>query len=309
MINYRSISDSFAVVLVTGFCLAPAVRLAAERAGSLTEQQIEVSEAKTAMETLARENNRLKGKLEQSEATLANAQKNLTNAMSEAEEFRRKASELKVRLEALGLEGAGGNIEKLQQRLLRAVSDLKLAEDEEFEAAFSRIPAVMRADVAAVGLTSWNGEAERMRMLDFAKLALAEGNLDAFPPAAAHGAFADCAEESGDPADLVDWALGLPDDPRVIGIYSQSLHGAVRRTFSQLGLGGYDEKREHLKTTLNRVSALPPGLRRDHGIAVLVQEIKWDAEESSFVNPLVESITDSEIRAATHAEFRPEEEE
>jgi chromosome segregation ATPase len=130
MINHRSISGSFAVVLVTGFCLAPAVRLAAERAGSLTEQQIEVSEAKTAMETLTRENNRLKAKLEQSETTLANTQKNLTNAMSEAEEFRRKASELKVRLEALGLEGAGGNIEKLQQRLLRAVSDLKLAEDE-----------------------------------------------------------------------------------------------------------------------------------------------------------------------------------
>ena len=50
--------------------------------------------------------------------------------MDESEEFRRKAGELKQRLEALGLEGAGGNIEKLQQRLLRAVNDLKIAEDE-----------------------------------------------------------------------------------------------------------------------------------------------------------------------------------
>ena len=130
MTNHRSILGSIAAVLVTGFCLAPAERLAAERAGSLTEQEIEASEAKTALETLVKENNRLKQRLEQADAVLAETQKNLSNAMSESEEFKRKASELKQRLEALGLDGAGGNIEKLQQRLLRAVNDLKIADDE-----------------------------------------------------------------------------------------------------------------------------------------------------------------------------------
>ena len=92
MTKHRSILNSFAAVLVTGFCLAPAERLAAEKAGSLTEQQIEVSEAKTALASSEKEMSRLKARLEQSEAALADTQKNLSNAMSEAEEFKRKVT-------------------------------------------------------------------------------------------------------------------------------------------------------------------------------------------------------------------------
>jgi hypothetical protein len=131
MTNRRPKLGSKIAVLVTGLCLTLAGRLAAEKGGSLTEyNEIEVSEVKTALEALSKENAGLKAKLEQSDAALASAQKNLTIAMSESEVFKRQANELKQRFEALGLEGAGGSLSELQQRLLKAVNDLKLTEDE-----------------------------------------------------------------------------------------------------------------------------------------------------------------------------------
>ncbi len=54
----------------------------------------------------------------------------LAASNAEAELFRRKYSELHLRMEALGLESADQDRAKLEQRLLSAVSDLKLAQKE-----------------------------------------------------------------------------------------------------------------------------------------------------------------------------------
>lgn len=54
----------------------------------------------------------------------------LAASNAEAELFRRKYSELQLRMEALGLEAADKDRAKLEQRLLAAVSDLQLAEKE-----------------------------------------------------------------------------------------------------------------------------------------------------------------------------------
>ena len=54
----------------------------------------------------------------------------LAASNAEAELFRRKYSELQLRMEALGLESADKDRAKLEQRLLSAVSDLKLAQKE-----------------------------------------------------------------------------------------------------------------------------------------------------------------------------------
>ena len=48
----------------------------------------------------------------------------------EAEVFRRKYSDLRLRMEALGLESANKNRAKIEQRLLSAVSDLQLVQKE-----------------------------------------------------------------------------------------------------------------------------------------------------------------------------------
>lgn len=54
----------------------------------------------------------------------------LAESNAEAELFRRKFSELQLRMEALGLDAANKDRAKLEQRLLAAVSDLQLAQRE-----------------------------------------------------------------------------------------------------------------------------------------------------------------------------------
>jgi chromosome segregation ATPase len=101
----------------------------AQLASSLTEREIESSETRTTLEALVRENTVLREKLQQSEASNHALQKNLATSNAEAEVLKRKVSELHLRLEALGLEAAGDE-SKLEQRLLKAVNDLRLGEDE-----------------------------------------------------------------------------------------------------------------------------------------------------------------------------------
>lgn len=57
----------------------------------------------------------------------------LAESNAEAELFRRKYSDLQLRMEALGLASASKDRSKLEQRLLAAVSDLRLAEKEREE--------------------------------------------------------------------------------------------------------------------------------------------------------------------------------
>jgi hypothetical protein len=102
---------------------------AGQTASSLTEQEIESSEARTAIEALLRDNTELTEKLRRSESSIAALQKNLATSNAEAEVLKRKISELMLRFEALGLDSAG-NSGKIEQRLLKAVNDLRLAEEE-----------------------------------------------------------------------------------------------------------------------------------------------------------------------------------
>ena len=191
-----------------------------------------------------------------------------------------------------------------ERRLLGAAFAVSLygQEDEEFAVEFGLIPVAMRAEVAAAGLII--DDSGTRRILEFAKLALAEVHLDAFPPAADHPAFADFAEETNypsvfpengndddynnDPGGLADWALTLPDDPRVMGIFRIALQGAAKRGYS---------------TIRAKVEVLPPGWQRDHGIAALVESAR-KAGEMTIVDGLIETIGDPEIRAEARVGYR-----
>lgn len=100
-----------------------------ESAGSLTELEIEASETRTALGALLRENGELSEKLSRAEASVAALQKNLATSNAEAEVLKRKISELMLRFEALGLDSAGDPA-RIEQRLLKAVNDLRLAVEE-----------------------------------------------------------------------------------------------------------------------------------------------------------------------------------
>jgi hypothetical protein len=96
---------------------------------SLSEFDLDVTEAKVALELALEENAMLQEKIAVAEATASKLTESVAIANSEAEVFRRQTGDLKLKLEALGVDAAIGNSGKLEQRLLKAVSDLRIAEE------------------------------------------------------------------------------------------------------------------------------------------------------------------------------------
>lgn len=112
-------------------CTALALTPAAQGAdGSLPDLDIEFTEAKVTLQMVTDENVSLRQQLEIAGEQVKSVTESLAIANSEAEVFKREAGELKLRMEALGVEAAGSNRGRIEQRLLRAVSDLKILQDE-----------------------------------------------------------------------------------------------------------------------------------------------------------------------------------
>jgi myosin heavy subunit len=115
------------------YLLSTSLLLAAENSSSLTESKVENSETKVTAEALLAQNEELREQL----STAAESLKTLTASLAEsntaAEVFRRKFADLESRMEALGLASASKDRAKLEQRLLAAVSDLRLAQQERDE--------------------------------------------------------------------------------------------------------------------------------------------------------------------------------
>src|SRR5260370_37101938 len=79
---------------------------------------------------LLQQNEDLQRHLSIAQESLKALTSSLAESNAEAELFRRKYSDLQLRMEALGLESANKDRAKLEQRLLAAVSDLQLAQKE-----------------------------------------------------------------------------------------------------------------------------------------------------------------------------------
>jgi hypothetical protein len=120
------------VVVLVG-CLAFTGRLAAEGNSSLTESKIESATSRdggmTAAELLS-QNEALKRELSLARESVRTLTDSLAESNLQAEVFRRKYSDLELRMEALGLEAADKDRAKLEQRLLDAVSDLQLLQKD-----------------------------------------------------------------------------------------------------------------------------------------------------------------------------------
>lgn len=102
---------------------------------SLSDTDIEKAEARMTLEKALMENTRLRDevqKLQEKQTVMeAAARRNtqgLALALAEAEVNRRATGEYKLRLEAIGIEGGTGATSKIEQRLLTAASDLRVAE-------------------------------------------------------------------------------------------------------------------------------------------------------------------------------------
>ena len=97
---------------------------------SLSESKIENAEAKVTAASLLSQNAELQKQLSLERESVKTLTESLAESNAEAELFRRKFSDLKLRMEALGLESANKDRAKLEQRLLTAVSDLQLQQKE-----------------------------------------------------------------------------------------------------------------------------------------------------------------------------------
>ena len=110
-------------------CLTLASGLAAENS-SLSDSNLETAEAKVTSETLLSQNDLLRKQLSLDRETKKTLTDSLVVSNAEAELFRRKYSELQLRMDALGVESVSQDRAKLEQRLLQAVSDLQLMNKE-----------------------------------------------------------------------------------------------------------------------------------------------------------------------------------
>jgi len=97
---------------------------------SFSDSDIEISEAKVTLQTVVAENEVLKRQLAEAQEAIKSLTDSLAVSNSEAEVFRREAAELKLRMTALGVDGLSGDKSKLEQRLLKAVRDLQLVQNE-----------------------------------------------------------------------------------------------------------------------------------------------------------------------------------
>jgi hypothetical protein len=111
-------------------CVTLARGLAAEGNSSLSESKIENAERSVTAAVLLAQNEELRRQLSIQQESLKTLTSSLAESNAEAELFRRKYSDLELRMEALGLASTSKDRAKLEQRLLAAVSDLQLAQKE-----------------------------------------------------------------------------------------------------------------------------------------------------------------------------------
>jgi hypothetical protein len=111
-------------------CVTLARGLAAEGDSSLSESKVERADAKVTAAAMSSEEEELRRQLLLARDSVKTLTDSLAASNVEAEVFRRKYSDLQLRMEALGLESTSNDRAKLEQRLLNAVSDLRLMQQE-----------------------------------------------------------------------------------------------------------------------------------------------------------------------------------
>ncbi|MEP6602638.1 MAG: hypothetical protein ABJB69_01675 [Spartobacteria bacterium] len=99
----------------------------------MSESKIESAETQVTAAAMRAQTEELRRQLSIQQESLKTLTTSLAESNAEAELFRRKFSDLQLRMEALGLDSANKDRSKIEQRLLAALSDLQLAQKERDE--------------------------------------------------------------------------------------------------------------------------------------------------------------------------------
>lgn len=111
-------------------CLALSLTVAAQGVSSLSDLDIEFTESKFALQVVAEQNSGLQQQLVLAKEQIRALTESLAIANSETEVLKRHLNEVMLKMEALGINAGGDNKSKLEQRLLKAASDLRLVQAE-----------------------------------------------------------------------------------------------------------------------------------------------------------------------------------
>jgi hypothetical protein len=143
---------------------------------------------------------------------------------------------------------------------------LRLLDEKDYQTIpklLQTLPAEVQGEVAAASLPhAADYENHALFLADFA---LDSGNLDALQAAAADPAYARFAKELNQPLALADWALRLPEDPRTLEIYRQTIEGTARGD---------------LEGVRAKIESLPPGWHREEGLKIISKLGKHKEAES-----------------------------
>lgn len=201
--------------LVAGLFLIAVARPQGQADSSLSNLDIEYSELKVTLEKVLGENKQLRDALAETGKTLAEMRKNLAATSGETEVFKRQSMELKLRMEALGLDLAGGNNAKLEQRLLAAVNDMRAIAQEKRNLS----EALMRlSDASAVYARSATGAPAESRLALETEIRNANKVLG--------GTFGSAAGGTSEPSMITDaTAISVKDDISLIVINLGSRQG------------------------------------------------------------------------------------
>lgn len=115
--------------MLVGVALS-ADKLMAQGNSSLSESIIETADTEVTAGAMLSGDEELRRQIAVERESVKTLTSSLAESNAEAELFRRKYSDLQLRMEALGLEAASDDKSKLEQRLLSAVSDLHLTQKE-----------------------------------------------------------------------------------------------------------------------------------------------------------------------------------
>lgn len=144
---------------VTGLCLMLVARPVAQSAGSFSELDLEYRELKLTMEKVLLENKQLRDALAETGETLAEMRKTLAASDGESAIMQRHAMQMKLRMDALGVNTVTGGTAKLEQRLLAAVNDLRVSTSDKKQLSEALVRLVEAASLYARTSTATNPQA------------------------------------------------------------------------------------------------------------------------------------------------------
>ena len=94
------------------------------------DKEVEILELKTALEAALKKNEILNKNLAEFEATNSNLKNSLMASNAEAVEFRKSYNDVRLQLEAYGIESVTDGKSGVETRLLKAMNDIRILEEE-----------------------------------------------------------------------------------------------------------------------------------------------------------------------------------